>query len=143
MPVYFERRRRENRRDRVSGEHRLRVATDWAFGYFGGYGVALPRIVGALTGLTFLGTLVFLSPHSLQPVPTNWWRSQFPPPHPSVLDAFAVSVHQLLPISVAFGDGWRLSGLTAAYALVHRLIGSTLLSLGVAALIGLLHRRTR
>jgi hypothetical protein len=148
--LYLERRREENRRDRGSDEppggkrrsttrkHRILPAIDRLFGLIGGYGVDLRRIILSGVILVLVGWVVFGLPGAMS---KPWWL--FRPREAGLDDALAMSIQQLIPVPASLISGWDLSRAAAVYALFHKLLGGLLLSLAIAAMIGLLHRRSK
>jgi hypothetical protein len=127
----------------------------WIYKTLANYGVKPYRLIGYSMGVLALGTWVFIQPRSVSPNAA----AISPATQNAVLgvyDAFAVSVHQFLPIDVAMGQEWipsnrgvdfrigrrkiSVSIRFSAVATILRVIGWILLPAGIAALTGLFRR---
>jgi len=167
--VYLQRRREETARER---NRSILYYGDWLFGFVAGYGIQLSRIAWSITFFIVLGTLIFALPGAvalgIQDKPPYSYQENYEiswngmrlgkssrgfvstslTPLPDfghrLGQALAMSVHEFIPLSVSLGADWKPNAWWSAwYALFHRLTGGILLSLGVAALINLLHRRPK
>jgi hypothetical protein len=153
--VYLRRRAAERRR-----QWERREVGPWLFSWIyktlANYGVKPYRLIGYSVGVVALGTWVFLQPHSVSPKPSGLSPTTTQDIRLGVYDAFAVSVHQFLPIDVAMGQEWTPSNRQMNFRLGHRelstsipfsaaatilrVIGWVLLPAGIAALTGLFRR---
>ncbi len=152
--VYRKRRETENEEDRKRGRG-LFTTVDWLFGFLAGYGISPVRCGLVLLALWVIGVAVFSAPRTPEPNSSGKCMTlAFVDARlvlegckqsgaPTVSDAMAISANQLVPIPLVLGSDWKPIGLGALYASFHRLIGGVFLSLGVAAVIGLLHRKAK
>jgi uncharacterized protein YjbI with pentapeptide repeats len=153
--VYRRRRERENARDREEKRGRAYTSIDWLFGLLSGYGISPARCAIVLLCLWILGTVIFLIPGATVSNPPGRCMTLqlsqgkiilqdcLQHDHATLASAMALSVNQLLPISISLGSERKPTGAASLYALIHRLLGSVFLSLEVAAVVGVLHRKAK
>jgi uncharacterized protein YjbI with pentapeptide repeats len=154
--VYLRRRKAERRRhwDRREFGAFLFSLLYWLLAR---YGVKPYRLIGYSAVLLISGTLVFLQPQSVSSKAAD---SSFSAEVAQLgsYDAFAVALHQFLPIDVPSGQEWTPSNQTldlhigkltiytmirfSAIATILRIFGWILLPIGVASITGLLRRTT-
>ena len=152
--VYLERQRIERHRKWQNREYESWFASA-AYGLIANYGVRPFRLIGVSIALLALGALFFRKPGTV--VRENAAKNEEAmPARLSIAEAFAVSLHNFLPVTIPMGADWKPRAEpveikipftkkkflrirpTSFATFVLRIAGWILVPLGVAALSGLL-----
>ena len=155
--VYLERRGVERKQKRQRGEYEAWLG-DMIYALLANYGVRPYRLIFIPLVLLLLGTAFFSLPATVSPKEKNVVCGSGDPMRLSAWQAFAVSLHQFLPVDVPMGSHcvpspgpvevsiapqwkWHFTMRPSTFATFFlRLPGWILVPLGIAALTGLLRR---